>query len=251
MLHGDILRGVALALASQTALRASRALSAAGIDHVFIKGMAVVLTVRPERTFRDVDLLVSWRDFPQARRVLRADGFREGKGQRTLHSSAMGSPLRASPDLDLQAWLGYPLLPRGGFEALVRGARWVPVDDGSIPVPSELDIGCMAALYAVRERFRPEARPLLDDLNKVVSLYGADVVSLKARELGLARYVDVALDPLYHPWAGRLKSLDARFPRVLSALPALLADGWRGPVSFMIAALLLAMEHLARRSLPR
>lgn len=240
-----------MALAEQTALRASRVLSAAGIEHVFIKGLAVALTLRADRGFRDVDLLVSWRDFPLARRILLAEGFREGKGQRTLHSSAMGSPLRASPDLDLQAWLGYPLLPRGGFEALCRGARWVKAGDGSIPVPSELDLGCMAALYAVRDRFRPEAAPLLEDLRRCSELYGADVLALRARELGLSRYMEVAQDPLYHPWAGRLKRLDARFPRLLSAFPALLADGWRGLASFCLAALLLAFEHLARRSLPK
>jgi len=248
MLHGDILRGVALTLAEQTALRASRALAAAGIEHLFIKGLAVVHTVRPDRGFRDVDLLVRWRDFPAARRALRADGFREGKGQQTLHSSAMGSPVRASPDLDLQAWLGYPLLPRGGFEALLRGARWVKAGDGSIPVPCDLDIGCMAALYAVRERFRPEARPLLDDLNRVVALYGADVVALKARELGIERHVELALDPLYHPWVARLKALDAKFPKMLSALPALVTGGLRGFASFMIAAVLLGLGHLARRA---
>lgn len=251
MLHGDILRGVAMALAEQSALRASRALAAAGIEHVFIKGLAVALTLRSDRGFRDVDLLVSWRDFPQARRVLVAEGFREGKGQRTLHSSAMGAPLRASPDLDLQAWLGYPLLPRGGFGALLRGARWIKAGDGSIPVPSELDLGCMAALYAVRERFRPEAAPLLEDLRRCVALHGADALMLRARELGLTRYVEVALDPLYHPWADRLRRLDARFPRALSALPALLADGWRGLASFLVAAALLAFEHLARRALPK
>jgi hypothetical protein len=251
MLHGDILRGVAMALAEQTALRASRALTAAGIPHVFLKGLPVALTLRQDRGFRDVDLLVSWRDFPLARRALLAEGFREGKGQRTLHSSALGSPLRASPDLDLQAWLGYPLLPRGGIEALLHGARWVKAGDGSIPVPSELDLGCMAALYAVRDRFRPEAAPLLDDLRRCIELHGTDVLVLRARELGLARYLEVALDPLYHPWAGRLRRFDARFPKVLSALPALLADGWRGLASFLVAAALLAFEHVARRFLPR
>ncbi|MCS6901602.1 MAG: nucleotidyltransferase family protein [Myxococcales bacterium] len=251
MVHGDILRGVAMALAEQTALRASQALTAVGIPHIFLKGLPVALTLRAERGFRDVDLLVAWRDFPLARRVLIAEGFREGKGQHTLHSSALGSPLRASPDLDLQAWLGYPLLPRGGMEALLQGARWVKAGDGSIPVPSELDLGCMAALYAVRERFRPEAAPLLEDLQHCIALHGADVLALRARELGLTRYLEVAMDPIYHPWAGRLRYLDARFPRVLSALPALLADGWRGLVSFLVAAALLAFEHVARKFLPR
>jgi hypothetical protein len=250
MLHGDILRGVALALAEQTALRASRALAAAGIEHVFLKGLPVALTLRPERGFRDVDLLVSWRDFPLARRVLVAEGFREGKGLRTSHSSAMGSPLRAAPDLDLQAWLGYPLLPRGGFRALLQGARWVPCADGSIPVPSELDLGCMAALYAVRDRLRPEAAHLLADLRRCVALHGADVLAARGRELGLERYVQVALEPETHPWAARLRGLDARHPRLLSALPALLADGWRGLGSFLLTAAILAVEHAARRFLP-
>lgn len=238
-----------MALAEQTALRASRALSAAGINHLFIKGIAVALTLREERGFRDVDLLVSWRDFPLARRVLVAEGFREGKGLQTLHSSAMGSPLRASPDLDLQAWLGYPLLPRGGFEALCEKARWTKIGDGSIPIPSELDLGCMAALYAVRDRFRPETAPSLEDLRRCADLYGADVLTLRARELGLTRYVEVAFDPIYHPWSHRLRRWDERFPRVLSALPAILADGWRGPASFLVAALLLALEHVTRRAL--
>lgn len=250
MLHGDILRGVALALAEQTAVRASRALTAAGIEHVFLKGLPVALTLRPERGFRDVDVLVAWRDMPLARRVLLADGFRLGKGQSTLHSAALGSPVRASPDLDLQGWLGYPLLPRGGFGALLRSARWVKAGDGSIPVPSELDLGCMAALYAVRDRFRPETRATLDDLKKVADEHGADVLALRARELGLERYLELALDPLYHPWAARLRALDARFPKLLSALPALLASGWRGLASFLVAAALLAAEHALRRLRP-
>lgn len=249
MFPSDILRGVAMALAEQTAMRASRALTAAGVEHVFIKGVAIALSGRPDRGFRDIDLLVDWRDFPLARRALLAEGFRAGKGQSTSHSAAMGSPLRASPDLDLQGWLGYPLLPRGGFAALLRSARWVKAADGTIPVPGELDMACMAALYAVRDRLRPEAKNSLADLRVIERQHGADVLRLRARELGLSTYLDVALAPDTHPWAARLKSLDARFPKILSALPALLAGGLRGLASFVVAAALLAAEHLSRKTL--
>lgn len=243
------MRGVALALAEQTALRASRALAAAGIEHVFIKGLPVALTLRPERGFRDVDLLVHWKLFPVARRVLIEAGFRAGnRHQLTLHSAALGSPLRAAPDLDLQAWLGYPLLPDGGLAALMHGVRWVKVGDGAIPVPRPADLACISALFAVRERLRPESKPLLDDLARGVSIHGADAIQTRARELGLARFTEVALDPLYNRWAIRVRNADARWPRAMSALPALLADRpWRAAASFLISAFLLAFEHLWRR----
>jgi len=251
MLPGDILRGVALSLAEQTALRASQTLSAAGIEHVIVKGLAVALTLRPERTFRDVDLIVSWADFWPARRLLREAGFRSSPGQTTLHSAALGSPLRASPDLDLQGWLGYPLLPRGGLVALLRDARWVPAGAGSIPVPGAIDLACLAALYAVRDRLRPETAPLIADLRRVLALHGAEPVEARARELGLERYVAMALDPIYHPWSARLRALDERYPRAMSALPAALAGGWRGLVSALIAVVLLAAEHAVRRWVDR
>ncbi len=247
MLPGDILRGVALSLAEQTALRASTVLSAAGIEHVVVKGLAVALTLRPERMFRDVDLIVSWRDFWPAQRLLREAGFRASPTQTTLHSAALGSPLRASPDLDLQGWLGYPLLPLGGLGALMRDARWVPAGKGSLPIPSTLDLGCLSALYAVRDRLRPETSALLDDLRRAVALHGQDVVEARARELGLARHVAMALDPIYHPWSIRLRDLDARYPRAMTALPAVLVGGWRGLVSVLIASVVAVLEHAARR----
>jgi hypothetical protein len=70
------------AAAERAAVEASAALWAAGLAHVVIKGLAAshVLYDDPlARPFGDVDVFVSWRSLPAARRALAAAGPLESR----------------------------------------------------------------------------------------------------------------------------------------------------------------------------
>lgn len=246
------------ALAERAAAEASSALRAGGVAHVVIKGLAAshVLYDEPlERPFRDVDIFVGWGSLPRARRALEAGGLRESAELRSLHTSVFRPRVRGGPDVDLQGWLGYALLPRGGVAALCARATIIECRGGGrFPALDALDAGCVSALYAVRERLRPEAAALLTDVRRAAVLGGAGPLARRAIELGLGAFVDVALsaldlspDPAAARKARALPWLDRRAPRAMSALPALLASpAPRALAAFASSALALGAEHVGR-----
>lgn len=248
------------ALAERAASEASAALRAAGVAHVVIKGLACshVLYDDPlERPFRDVDLLVDWRSLPRARRGLAAGGLREAAQFRTTHTAMFRPRVPGGPDVDLQGWLGYPFLPRGGVAALCAGATVVSGRGGGrFPALGALDAGCVSALYAVRERLRPDASALLADVGRAVARVGEASLARRADELGLRAFVDVALCAIGLPRgpaaARRARAqpwLDRHAPRAMSALPALWAGSPpRALASFVSSALLLGAEHASRKA---
>jgi hypothetical protein len=250
------------ALAERAASEASAALGAAGVAHVVIKGLAAshVLYDDPlERPFRDVDVFVGWRSLPRALGALAAAGMREVARSRSLHSVVFRPLVTGGPDVDLQGWLGYPLVPRGGVAALCARARTVAGRGGRFPALDALDAGCVSALYAVRERLRPEAAALLADVRRAHARGGEGPLRRRARELGLGAFVDVALAELglrsdAAPRGARraLPWLDRRVPKAMSALPALLArPAPRALASFASSSLVLGAEHAWRQARAR
>lgn len=246
------------ALAERAAAEASAALRAGGVAHVVIKGLAASHTLYDdplERPFRDVDLFVGWGSLPRARRALEAAGLGESAGLRSLHTSVFRPRAPGGPDIDVQGWLGYALLPRGGVAALCARATIIKARGGGrFPALDALDAGCVSALYAVRERLRPEAKSLLADVERATMLGGEGPLARRADELGLRAFVDVALsalglspDPAAARRAQALPWLDRRAPRAMSALPALLAGpSPRALASFASSALVLGAEHAGR-----
>jgi hypothetical protein len=248
------------ALAERAAAEASAALRAGGVAHVVIKGLAAshVLYGDPlERAFRDVDVFVGWGSLPRARRALAAAGLRESAELRSLHTSVFRPRVPGGPDVDLQGWLGYALLPRGGVAALCARAKVIEGRGGGrFPALDALDAGCVSALYAVRERLRPEARALLADVGRAAEIGGVGPLARRAADLGLGAFVDVALsalglspDPAAARAARALPWLDRRAPRAMSALPALLASpAPRALASFASSALVIGAEYAGRRA---
>ncbi|MCU0684801.1 MAG: nucleotidyltransferase family protein [Polyangiaceae bacterium] len=246
------------AAAERAAVEASAALRAAGLAHVVIKGLAASLVLYDDplaRPFGDVDVFVAWRSLPAARRALVAAGLRESRQFRSLHTSMFRPRLPGGPDVDVQGWLGYALLPRGGLAALcARAVLVTSCGGGSFPVLDALDAGCVSALYAVRERLRPGAGNLLADVGRAVAKAGPGPLVARADELGLRAFVEVALSelgvaapPAAARYARALPWLDRRLPRSMSALPALLASSPRRALaSFAASALVLGVEHANR-----
>ncbi|HEU4532526.1 MAG TPA: nucleotidyltransferase family protein [Polyangiaceae bacterium] len=246
------------AAAERAAAEASAALRAAGVAHVVIKGLAASRVLYDDplaRPFNDVDVFVAWRSLPAACRALAAAGLRESAQFRSLHTAMFRPRLPGGPDVDVQGWLGYALLPRGGVAALCARARLVEGGGGGrFPVLDPLDAGCVSALYAVRERLRPGAATLLADVERAVGRAGAGALGARADELGLRAFVDVALSALGReapPAAARraraLPWLDRRRPRGMTALPALLASPPRRALaSFAASALVFGAEHAGR-----
>jgi hypothetical protein len=248
---------VSLLAGQRTAVLACHALSGAGISHAVIKGLATALTLHHDplaRPFRDVDLYVAWPDLARARRALLASGFRE-VGLSNAHAAVLASPLAGAPDLDLHGWLGYPLVPRGGAQALLSRAVWLPVQGGRIAVAASLDLACLSALFAVRDRLGPSTSALLGDVRIAAEKHGRDALSARARELGLERVTRMAIEARIardrgdvSAWARRLDALDRRYPRVLTAATALLLDGGRGVPAFGLSAAILSAETVVRRA---
>ena len=240
-------------LAEEVAFRASRALEGEGVRHLVVKGLAAAKLLRDdplERPFADVDVLVAWRDQRRAGRALARAGFARGPIA-TTHSTVWAAPLRDAPDVDLQGWLGYALVPAGGFDALFSTRVALDTRKGDVPAASPLDLGIVSAIHAVRDRLRSGTRTLLDDVAQAERRFGEDALRRRSIELAVERIVAIAADAARGRIgiaARALRRGDAVAPRVFSAAPALLVDGAaRGAASFVTTASVLAIEHLARR----
>lgn len=240
-----------LLVAERLAVRVTGALGQAGVPCFLLKGLAAARALYDDpldRPFGDIDVFVPWPRLRQARAVLRAAGLDE-----TVYGSSHASVFRGrgfGPDVDLQGWVGFPLVPRGGFEAIARAVVPYPSPFGALPLPDAATLACVSALFAVRERLRPGASALLSDVAAGRARVGDAALRARAAELGLARVLAICVDALSghrSRWIDAIELLDALSPKVMSAAPALLVSpAWLASASFTLGAASLTRDYLLR-----
>lgn len=192
-----------------SATRTSRALAAAGVRHVVVKGPALGLRLHGDAFLRpsaDVDVVTAPKDESRAATVLAALGLaREAEHgtlywRRFLGEAHFGPGDGRNAPVDLHLVLPHPSGRRRALASAVL-SRAVPQRVGSttLPVPDPIDDLLLHAAYLAKSaaRFEPAGGAMLDAAAAARRL-GPDRLQearRRATSLGLSGALSLALDP--------------------------------------------------------
>jgi hypothetical protein len=189
------LRAVALSLRlDHLAVRVSRALTAAGVEHALIKGATTVRWLYPEgRRYRDVDVLVRSSQLRMARNALVASGIANARHTRLGEVAQHSLQLTADTGAEIDLHVTLPASPHPVDDELWLALRETLVATelgvGSVPV---LDIPgrCLVLAMHVLANGGAEGQAL-SDLRRAVDVVEDEV-------WGRARHLAEGLDLLPH-----------------------------------------------------